>query len=282
MSLLFLDLCINYASISCFFFCSRQSEYNYSINWIILCLFKSIFANLFKSLFTSLFMASNPIFIKDNEVYSKSDFIVPASHAEDIESIMIPSGIISNRIEKMAFDIHEDYHNKDLVFLCVLQGARSFFDDLTKFYDRFQREEKNSIPFLSNDIAVSSYEGTKSTGKIKIIAHNSLDNIRGRDVVVVEDIVDSARTMLGYTDEAGVKYEGLLDHLTDNYNPKSVSVASLVSKRTNLNITGYMPDYAGFSIPNKFIVGCGMDYNEQLRKLPHICIISPLGIEKYK
>jgi len=86
--------------------------------------------------------------------------------------------------------------------------------------------------------------------------------------------------MCGYTNGNGQKVEGLLTHL-EQYNPSSVKVATLLLKRTPES-NGYVPNFIGFSIPQKFVVGYGLDYNEHLRDIDHICIISQTGEAKYK
>ena len=85
-------------------------------------------------------MASNPIIIPDNaQVYSKEQLVILAHYDEDISSILIPSGQIADRVEKLSKDIFEEYQNKDLHFLCVLKGAFQFFSDISHYFKRFQR-----------------------------------------------------------------------------------------------------------------------------------------------
>ena len=93
--------------------------------------------------------------------------------------------------------------------------------------------------------------------------------MEGKNLLIVEDIVDTGRTM-----------KKLLSTIA-KYNPKSVKVACLLRKRTPLS-SGYIPDYVGFEIPNKFVVGYALDYNEYFRDLMHICVISKNGVDKYK
>merc|ERR1711963_629978 len=99
-------------------------------------------------------------------------------------------------------------------------------------------------------------------GEINILGLDNLDCLTGKNVLIVEVIIDTGKTMT-------------------KYKPKSVKVACLLRKRTPLS-SGYIPDYVGFEIPNKFVVGYALDYNEYFRDLMHICEISPHGIEKYK
>merc|ERR1712156_1175013 len=98
---------------------------------------------------------------------------------------------------------------------------------------------------------------------------DKVNNLTGKNVLIVEDIIDTGATM-----------RKLLTTIM-KYQPKSVKVACLLRKRTPKS-SGYVPDYVGFEIPNKFVVGYALDYNEYFRDLMHICEISPHGIEKYK
>uniref|UniRef100_T1JKX5 Phosphoribosyltransferase domain-containing protein n=1 Tax=Strigamia maritima TaxID=126957 RepID=T1JKX5_STRMM len=139
-----------------------------------------------------------------------------------------------------------------------------------------------SVPLAVDFIRLQSYEarqdlinllnsqsdGNDQSGPIKVIGGDNLDGLRDRNVLVVEDIIDTGRTM-----------EKLL-LLLNNYNPRTVRVASLLVKRTAKS-SGYKPDYIGFEIPDKFVVGYALDYNEYFRDLNHICIINDHGIKKY-
>ena len=98
---------------------------------------------------------------------------------------------------------------------------------------------------------------------------DNLSDLKGKNVLVVEDIVDTGRTM-----------QKLLNTLK-KYEPKKILVACLLRKRTPLS-DGYIPDYVGFEIPDKFVIGYALDYNEYFRDLPHLCLINEHGIEKYK
>ncbi|CAG2121114.1 unnamed protein product, partial [Medioppia subpectinata] len=117
-------------------------------------------------------------------------------------------------------------------------------------------------------IRLKSYEDDKSTSNLKVIGIESLESLRGKNVLIVEDIIDTGNTMVK------------LRELLKEYDLKSIRVTSLFVKRTPLS-NGYTPDYVGFNIPNKFIVGCNMDYNEYFRELNHVCVMSKLGKEEY-
>ncbi|MFH1770712.1 MAG: hypoxanthine phosphoribosyltransferase [archaeon] len=220
-------------------------------------------------------MGSEPIFVPDDQRYALNQFEIPKKYVKDLSSIMISSGQINNRIEKLAKDVNEVYAGKDIFLLCVLKGAFNFFADLVHFLDKYDDT------FGFDFIRVSSYDGRKSTGELMITEEHVLKNVVGKDVLVVEDIVDSALTMSGLSYIPGKEITGGLIGLIKKYNPESVRTISLLTKRTDEN-NGYQPDFAGFSIPNEFVVGYGLDYNQRFRSVPHIAIMSEAGIKKYE
>ena len=112
------------------------------------------------------------------------------------------------------------------------------------------------------------FKNTESSGEVQIIGGDDMSSIKGKNVLIVEDIIDTGRTMVK------------LLNVLSKYEPKSVRVCSLLLKRTPLS-NGYQPDYAGFSIPEKFVVGYALDLNEHFRDLEHICVFKATSLEKY-
>lgn len=154
---------------------------------------------------------------------------------------------IQERIEEMAKQIDQDYKGKTLIIISILKGAVFFTVDLIKKMDTM---------IVLEVMQVSSYEGKESTQKINL--KKDLDyNIEGKDVLIVEDIIDT-----GYT----LKY--IKDYLMTK-NPKSLKLAVLADKKERRKVDINI-DYIGFEIPNKFVVGYGFDYNEIGRNLPYI------------
>lgn len=161
--------------------------------------------------------------------------------------VMLDEETIQKRIREMAEEIDKVYVGKEIVAICVLRGAIYFAVDLTK---------KMKTVIESDFIRVSSYVGTESTGNI-IMKLDISENIEGRDVLIIEDIIDT-----GYT----LKY--LKDYLITK-NPKSLRIAVLADKEERRK-TDVKPDFVGFKIPDKFIVGYGFDYDNKYRNLPYI------------
>jgi len=155
-----------------------------------------------------------------------------------------------------------------LVVLCVLKGGYKFFADLCDQIQQISRNAGMSIPLAPDFIRVQSYVDDQSSGNIQIHGIDNLASLSGKNVLIVEDIIDTGLTM-----------QKLLQTIKE-YQPKSVRVASLVVKRAP-NSNGYRPDYIGFEVPNYFIVGYAIDYNEHFRDLGHICVINEAGKKKY-
>ncbi|XP_063601509.1 hypoxanthine-guanine phosphoribosyltransferase-like isoform X1 [Penaeus indicus] len=201
--------------------------------------------------------------------YAISHFCVPKHYEDDLEDIMIPWGLIQDRTERLARDIFQDVRDEPLTALCVLKGGYRFYTDLLEKITTLNRSHGSvSVPINVDFIRLKSYENAESTGEIRVVGGDNLNGLRGQNVLVVEDIIDTGRTM-----------EKLLAILA-KHGPKSVKVASLLVKRRP-GSTGYRPDYTGFEIPDKFVVGYALDYNEYFRDLNHICVINENGKKKY-
>ena len=169
---------------------------------------------------------------------------------EDLEKklkIMYTEEQIQNRIKEVAKKIDEDYKGKTVIIISVLKGAIFFTVDLVK---------KMKTPIILEVMQVSSYQGTQSTGNI--IVKKGLDtNIEGKDVLIVEDIIDT-----GYT----LKY---LKEYLQSQNPKSLKIAVLADKKEKRK-ADVKVDYTCFEIENKYVVGYGFDVDEIGRNIPYI------------
>lgn len=164
---------------------------------------------------------------------------------------LINEETLHKRIDEIAKQIEEEYKDKEIILICILKGSVFFTVDLAK---RINGNVKLEF------IRVSSYgEGTKSTGEIKMKL-DLKDSIQGKDVIVVEDIIDTGRT-LSY----------LIEYLKMK-KPNSVKLCALLDKPER-RIKKVEVDYTGFQIPDKFVVGYGLDCNEEYRNLPYIAYI---------
>ena len=154
---------------------------------------------------------------------------------------------LQKRVEEMAKQISKDYEGKDITFICILKGSVFFTVDLAK-----------NIPsnVKLEFIRVSSYHGTESTGKIELKL-DLKEDIEGKDIIIIEDIVDTGRT-LSY----------LKEHLKTK-KPKSLKICTLLDKKER-RVCEMKPEYVGFNIPDKFVLGYGLDVDELYRNLPYI------------
>ena len=221
--------------------------------------------------------SKEPPFVVPDEGFSfpLEHFVIPDHYASDLGSVMLPHGIIMDRIEKLAIDITRDYNfhggGTRVHMLCVLKGGHQFFSDLCNALKRLTLRHATDAPLTFDFIRVKSYEGTESTGKaakIESIGVN-LASLKGRHVLLCEDIIDTGNTM-----------SMLVPHL-QSFGPATVRVATLLQKRTPKSV-GFVGDYVGFTIPNEFVVGYCLDYNEAFRDMQHICCINDEGIERFK
>jgi hypoxanthine phosphoribosyltransferase len=175
------------------------------------------------------------------------------STSSAIERILVGAEELERRIAELGSEISRDYAGKDLVLLGILKGAVLFLSDLLR-----QIEVPAEVDFM----AVASYgNATKSSGVVQIL--KDLEGpIEGRDVLIVEDIVDTGLTL---------RY--LLETL-QNRNPRSLGVCALLSKR-EARIVEVPVGYIGFEIPNEFVVGYGLDYQQRYRGLPYVGVLNP-------
>ncbi|SET41572.1 hypoxanthine phosphoribosyltransferase [[Clostridium] polysaccharolyticum] len=166
-------------------------------------------------------------------------------------SVLISEKDVEQRIQELADQITKEYAGKEVHLICVLKGSIFFTCELAK---------KIPLPVTFDFMSVSSYGNqTESSGRVRII--KDLDEpIDGKDVIVIEDIIDSGRT-LSY----------LMDMLSAR-KPASLKLCTLLDK-PDRRVTDVKVDYVGFEIPDKFVVGYGLDYVQKYRNLPYIGVV---------
>jgi hypoxanthine phosphoribosyltransferase len=216
------------------------------------------------------------IVIHKESMFSKDSVLISREHYQYIDKVMLSRGTLIDRTEKLAEMIVKDYYNKTVYFLVVLKGAITFGSYLSdKISDILKTDVTNSysMKYYFEYVSLSSYENDKSTGKVTIKADDKLfKRMGGQDVVIVEDIYDS-----------GLSLNELIKELNTRCSPASIKTAVLFQKMNPKNLKyGYEIDYLGFLIPDEFIIGFGMDYNEQFRQLNHLCTINQAGIDAFK
>ena len=203
--------------------------------------------------------------------FDLKEFCIPSHYKNDVDYVMIPHGLVQDRIEKLAEQIVNETSEGELVACCILKGGHLFFSDLMnaiKQKRRIVNTKLEQVRLQLEFIRVKSYQNSESTGKV-IIQGCDFSGLKGKNVLIVEDIVDTGRTM-----------KEVLKAI-EPFEPNSLKVVTLLVKRTPLS-NGYMPDYFGFTIPDVFCVGYFFDYNDYFRDLDHICAINEAGKLKYK
>lgn len=172
---------------------------------------------------------------------------------DDILNVLISEEEINERVSQLAAAIHDDYIDKSPIFVSILRGSFIFMADLVRKVD---------IPCTMEFMSVSSYgSGTTSSGSVAITRDLQVD-IEGRHVIIVEDILDTGRTL------------SYLNKLLMARNPASLAICTLLDKPER-RVTEVKADYYGFRVPNEFVVGYGLDYADYYRNLPYIGILKP-------
>ncbi len=176
----------------------------------------------------------------------------------DIKDVLYSEEQIIQKVKELGAQLSTDFEGRNPLVICVLKGAFIFMSDLVK---------NITVPLEIDFMAVSSYgASTKSSGVVKIIKDLDVP-VEGREILIVEDIIDSGLT-LSY----------LIDVL-EHRGAKSVTVVALFDKPARRTVD-LQPDYKGFTLPDEFVVGYGLDYAEQYRNLPYVGILKPHVYEK--
>ncbi len=177
----------------------------------------------------------------------------------DIQQILVTEDQIKEKVGELASQLKAEYGDKNPLFVGVLKGVVPFFADMMRAFD-----DPCEIDFMW----ISSYQGTNSSGSM-LVRKDVTQDIKGRHVVILEDIYDTGRS-LDFT------YKHLLAK-----EPASLKICTFLDKPER-RVPGIelKPEYVGFEIPNAFVVGYGLDYNEKYRNLPYIGILKPEVYEK--
>lgn len=172
---------------------------------------------------------------------------------KNIKEVLLSQEQIENKVAELAAELSKEYAGKDPIFVGVLKGVVIFFSDMMK---------KISIPCNIDFMWISSYQGTES--REMVVKRDISTDIRGRHVVILEDIYDTGNSL------------NFVYHHLMSKEPASLKICTLLDKpdRRNPAVT-LQPEYVGFTIPNEFVVGYGLDYDEYYRNLPYVGILKP-------
>jgi hypoxanthine phosphoribosyltransferase len=173
---------------------------------------------------------------------------------DHLAKILIPSDRLQARIYELGAQISTDYGDSRPLLVCVLKGGVMFLSDLSRAL---------TIPHELDFMAISSYGGkrTESSGVVRILMDLNT-NIENRHVLIVEDIIDTGRTLHYIVDALGTR------------NPASLKICTMLDKADRREVQSHL-DYVGFEIPNEFVVGYGLDFDELYRNLPYIGVLKP-------
>lgn len=173
---------------------------------------------------------------------------------KNVLEVMLTEAQIQSRIAELGKILSEEYRDKDPVIIGVMKGVVVFYADMVR---------KINVPCQMDFMWISSYEGTDSSGSVVVKRDISTD-IKGRHVLILEDIFDTGNSL-----------SFVCDHLMAK-EPASLKICTLLDKpsRRKPGVT-LQADYVGFTIPNAFVVGYGLDYNEYYRNLPYIGVLKP-------
>lgn len=170
---------------------------------------------------------------------------------KDTIDVLLSEDVINTRIRELAAQIDADYAGESVTLLCTLKGAVFFACELAK---------RITIPVFMEFIQTASYEGTQSTGTVSMKLDIPEEDVAGKHLIIIEDVIDTGRTL-------SVVREMMLKR-----NPASLKVCSLLDKH-ECRVVPFEGDYVGFTIGNEFVVGYGLDVDQKYRNLPYVGVI---------
>jgi len=178
---------------------------------------------------------------------------------DDVAKILLGERVILSRLDELALRITEDYRGKELTVIAILNGSFIFLADLLR---------RIPLPVQVESLSIASYDGVKSTGSVEF-RQSRLADVRGRHVLLLDDILDSGLTLYA-----------VRERLADGTG--ALSIRSCVLLRKSVPRSRQVDaDYVGFDIPDEFVVGYGLDYNERYRNLPYIGVLTDEAIRRY-
>jgi hypoxanthine phosphoribosyltransferase len=178
---------------------------------------------------------------------------------QDIKKILYHEATILSRLDELASEITEDYRGRDITVIAVLNGSLVFMADLLR---------RIPLHLQLDCLSVSSYHGTKSAGRVKFHKGQFRD-VRHRHVLILDDILDTGATL-----------RAIREHIAAESDVLSIKICVLLRKKLAIPKMADA-DYVGFEIPNEFVVGYGLDYNERYRNLPFIGVLTDEAIRRH-
>lgn len=171
----------------------------------------------------------------------------------DIQQVLFDKHVIAAKVEELGQQIERDYKGKETIAVCILNGSCVFFVDLMRAV---------RLPITFDFMSISSYGNSRESSGVVQIIKDLDNNIEGKHVLIIEDIMDTGRTL------------AFLKGLLRARNPSSFRVCCLLDKPSR-RVAPIQPDYCGFTIPDEFVVGYGLDFADRYRNLPYIGVLKP-------
>jgi len=202
------------------------------------------------------------------ECLKKQSVAIPPFHRAYIQDVVVTGGLIKSRVEKLAADIANFYENRPFTIIVVMKQGYKVFNLLSDYLEKIYEKGVYNNTFRVEFVRLATYFGVQDAGDIEVVGLDLID-VKGKDLLIVEAII-----------ETGLSLSKLLTELKEK-GAKSTKVFSLVIKENRTQFD-FPIDHLGFVIPNKFVVGYGLDYNDNFRDINHIVSLNDNGIETFK
>ncbi|CAH8645636.1 unnamed protein product [Dicrocoelium dendriticum] len=203
--------------------------------------------------------------------YSPDEFCLLPRYRPFIEGILVPNGLVKDRLKKLALDILDTLDrmgSTSLTLVCVLKGGFKFASDLSENLESVIHNTSRQISIHIEFIIASTYVNDDVAHDTDIKVCTNPSKFHDKDLLILEDLTDTGTTLRSLTT------------YLQKLSPRSIQVASLLVKRRP-DCLPFKPDYVGFEVPNRFIVGYAIDYNDQFRELPHVCVVNEVGKKEF-
>jgi len=195
-------------------------------------------------------------------------FTVSPFYEPYLEGVLIPNGLIKTRLRHLANEIMEYYKDRPYLVISILKGSIMISNEIITCISEAYNAGRYKNWLQYDFVKLKSYEDQKSTGTVIVTGCEDVD-FTDKEILIIDDIVDRGLTMKSFLEVVNKK------------NPKSIKVFSMLLKEGRTKFQ-FNVDYVGFIIPDVFIVGFGMDYNQYFRDLPHLAVLNEEGIAKFK
>lgn len=201
--------------------------------------------------------------------YPLNSFQINKGCVEYVDNVLLPLGLALERIKGMALQIQEKFEGKHLVLICVLKGGAQFLVHLLEELSVIRTIQGDTAPIEIEFIRMYSYKNEETTGKVTYFGEELLSCIEGKHAIIVDSLIETGLTVVTLMD------------IVKKFNPSDIKVATLTLKKYK-GVIRFIPDFCGFEIPEKFVVGHLTDYNQFFRDSSHLYSINKKCKDEYK